>query len=333
MHPDPIPRFRLLRDVLRLDPADAAYQGAEENIKKSKWVCLLQNTQQADGTWGRFHTRDTRLKQPFPTTEIAITIALDTGLDKNDPIVHKALGRILDYVDGKTSWPDPAEKHDNPLAWLVWVQHFSAAVVAQIDQYHPSLGKFWSLWAEALKAAFHSETYDRKREIEALNTLLKCRMKDPVPFHKKYPLLILSATDQRLPERLERMLLSFVMNSPTGIYYVYDRKISLLPAIHSKGFWSWVRAQKMLSRFRLWRELSEDAVNWIWDQRTKEGFWDSGSKTARMPYSSFPLSESWRRPENRIIDCSVELLTLLSKCFELDLDQSVTSLLESVTVT
>lgn len=29
MHPDPVPRFRLLRDVPRLDPEDALYREAE----------------------------------------------------------------------------------------------------------------------------------------------------------------------------------------------------------------------------------------------------------------------------------------------------------------
>jgi len=39
----------------------------------------LKCSQMADGTWGRFHTRDSRVKQPFPTTESAIATALDLG--------------------------------------------------------------------------------------------------------------------------------------------------------------------------------------------------------------------------------------------------------------
>ena len=127
-----------------------------------------------------------------------------------------------------------------------------------------------------------------------------------------HPLLILSATDHQLPSDLERRLLDFVMHTPTGIYYVYDKAIHMQPAILSKGFWGWIQAHKLLSRFRLWSELAVDALNWIWAQRNEQGFWDLGSKVYRKPYSSFPLSETWRRPENRLIDGTVEMLALLS---------------------
>jgi hypothetical protein len=196
------------------------------------------------------------------------------------------------------------------------VKHFSAAVLALIDKHHPRLDAYWDVWSEVLKVAFHSGKYDRQREIDALNSLLECRMKNPVPFHKKYPLLILSATGKQLSGDLERVMLDFVMNAPLGIYYVYGKDLSVLPPILSRDFWNWCRAHQLLSRFRLWQELSTEAVNWIWAQRTAQGFWDLGSKISRKPFSSFPLSESWRRPENRIIDSTVEMLGLLSKRFK-----------------
>jgi hypothetical protein len=293
MQPDPVPRFRLLRDVLRYDPADAAYQEAERGLGQSKWVSLLADSQWDDGTWGRFHTQDTSRKQPFPTTESAIAIALELGLDRHSSILQKAMPIILDYVDGKAIWPDPPEKHDNPQAWYVWVWHFSAAILALIDPHHARLDEFWALWAEALQATFQSGTYDRQEEIVALNALMRCRMKNPVPFHVRYPLLILSATHNRLSDGLERRMLDFVMH-----------------------FGPWFYAHRLLSRFRLWKELAVDGLNWIWKQRTPEGFWDFGSKIGRKPYTGFPLSESWRQSENRIIDCTTTVLGLLSKCFD-----------------
>ena len=32
MHPDPVPRFRFLRDVLWLEPMDTAYRAANKNL-------------------------------------------------------------------------------------------------------------------------------------------------------------------------------------------------------------------------------------------------------------------------------------------------------------
>ena len=185
----------------------------------------------------------------------------------------------------------------------------------RIDRFHPQLDAFWSLWAQALHDAFQSGSYDRMREIAALNELLDCRMKNPVPFHKRYPLLILSATRHQLSDDLERKMLDYVMHTPSGIYYVYEKNISINPPILSRDFGGWLRAHQLLSRFRLWTTLATEAVNWIWAQRTDEGFWDVGSSIARKPWTSFPLSESWRRPKNRIIDSTVEILGLLSKVY------------------
>jgi len=314
-NPDPVPRLRLLRDVLRVDPAEAVYREAQNRLEASKWVTLLRDSQLPDGTWGRFHSQDSRVKQPFPTTESAIAIGLACGLEKDHPILAKAIEPILDYVEGRATWPDPAEKHDNPLAWDVWVRHFSAAVLASVDPTHPCLQEFRQIWAEAVKVSFGSGTYDRQAEIRILNQLLDCRMKDPVPFHRKYPLWILSATANHLPAELEDKVIDYLLHAPQGIYYVCAGPLSLLPPISQRYFWSWMQGHRLLSRFRSWKSACANAADWIWSQRNELGLWDLGGQISRKPFTSLPLSESWKRSENRVIDSSVEVLTLLSRCF------------------
>ncbi len=315
LNPDPAPRFRLLRDVLRADPACPAYVRAQAALQGSKWVARLENSQQADGSWGRFHTQDSSVKQPIPTTEAAIHEALGIGLDGTHPVLARVIPLLLAYMDGRLDWPDPPEKHDNPLAWYVWERHYAAAALAQIDPTHPSLDVFWALWAEALTAAFQSGAYDRQREIAVLNDLLQCRMKNPVPFHVLPPLLILSAGGRRLPQELERRVLDFVLHYPRGIYYVYDQAISNPPPLAAKHFWNWFRAHQLLSRFPLWKERCAEAANWIWRQRGSDGLWDLGAGAYRRPYSCFPLSEDWCHPLNRRVDSSLEMLGLLARCF------------------
>lgn len=314
--PDPIPRLRLARDVLRLDADSAEFLAAQAGVGLSKWVALLEATQQPDGTWGRFHSQDSRLKQPFPTTENAITAALDAGLDRTSPLLARTMIPLMAFVQGAQIWSDRPEKHDNPLAWAVWVRQFSAAVLAQIDRFDPHLDEFFAVWAEAVSAVFQSGVYDRQAEIRALNRLLECRMKDPVPYHRKYPLLILSCGRRSLPPALEDRLLEHVMHYPAGIYYVCDQPISQMPAIRSRGFWQWCQAVKLLSRFPRWKHHAAEAANWLWAQRGEDGLWDFGSAVPRRPFSSLPLSESWRQVEKRVMDSSVEALSLLARCVD-----------------
>lgn len=82
---------------------------------------------------------------------------------------------------------------------------------------------------------------------------------------------------------------------------------------HQLFLFEWIHTHQLLSRFRDWSEISSQTVNWIWEKRTEEGFWDLGRSAARRPYSSFLLSESRRRPQNRVIDSTVEMLGLLAK--------------------
>jgi hypothetical protein len=316
LDPDPIPRFRLLRDVLRLNPASPEYTQAAATVQETAIVKLLRSSQHPDGTWGRFHTQDTSVKQPFLATEGAIAVALSSGLDRHDPILVRVQAAILDYMHARTCWPDPPEKHDNPLAWYVWVPHVSAAVLSLIDRFHPSLEPFWRIWVAAEQAAFQSGSYDRQKEITALVDLLDCRMKNPIPVTSKYPLLLLSSTHNPLPDGLERHLLSFILTYPRCIYYTYEKSLQDMPSIQDRHFWSWTQAHALLSRFGLWKEMAVEALNWIWEQRNEQGFWDLGRKMARRPFTPFPLSESWRRPENRLIDYTVEMLTLLSSGVE-----------------
>jgi hypothetical protein len=313
LDPDPVPRFRLLRDVLRLPPEDAELRRAGKALEDAALVRLLRGTQLPDGTWGRFHSRDSRIKAAFPTTELAIKAALSSGLDARSPLLRRTIRTIELYAQGRAEWPDPPEKHDNPLAWRVWERHFSAAVLAEIEPGHPLLEGFRRVWGEAFAAAFRSGAYYRAQEIRSLNGLLGCRMKDPVPFHRKYPLLILSSGKGSLSPRNERLLLDFVMNLPEGIYYVHDGKVSDAPSLRDGRFWPWMAAQALLSRFGAWRRAGSGAVDHAWSMRGADGLWDPGPGVARRPYTPFPLSEDWRKPGKRVIDASIEILALVSR--------------------
>ena len=242
-------------------------------------------------------------------------MALDCGLDSGHRIIQRLLPTLLDNVAGDYIWPDWPEKHDNPAAWPIWVRHYSAAALATINPLHTAIDEFWNIRAESLVEAFASGVYDRAKEIAALNRLLDCRMKNPVPFHSEPSVQVIAATDNDLPESIERSVINYLVTSETGIYYTYDKSIEKPLSTNDRRFCAWIRALYLLSRFRLWNEFSEEPLNAVWAQRDDSGLWDVGGKVARKPFTSFPLSDSWRRRENRTIDSTVEVLGLLSTVF------------------
>lgn len=76
--------FNILDRIQELSPCAAVryrikrIQKQEIDLKlfdefyNSKWVELLKANQLDDGGYGRFHSRNSKIKQKFPTTELAI---------------------------------------------------------------------------------------------------------------------------------------------------------------------------------------------------------------------------------------------------------------------
>ncbi len=313
MDPDPAPRYLVMRDLLHGAPGDPGFDAAAQDLSGSRWVIALSSAQQPDGAWGRFHSRDSRVKSAFPTTELAIRRALALGLDRRSPVLRKVSGFIQSYLEGKISWPDPLEKHDDPRVFPYNTRSISAGMLALIEPDHPLLDPLWSLWADLVEAAFAGGAYDAKAELARHQQLSGIPSKRLLPFHFYYPLLILSAAHP-LPQGLEERLLAYLLHKPDGIYYIYGRRLDTPPALEAKEFTSWLHGQEILARFRGWKACAPEILNGLWDQRNEAGLWDPGKEAARS--QAFPLSESWRRAENRTIDCSVKILGLMQRYFE-----------------
>ena len=314
LDPDPLPRYLVLRDLLRCSPDEAIFHEAGQAAWRSRWVRELESAQQPDGTWGRFHTQDTRVKTPIPTTEFAIRRALALGLDRRSPMLQKTANYIQAHLRGEVTWSDPPEKHDHPGLWAVNIRSVSAAMLALMDPDHPLLDPLWERWAEIVSAAFESGRYDSQAELARHQSLTGIPSRRLYPFHVFYPLVILSATRRRLPGELERQMLEYLFHRPGGIYYICDKPLDAFPRLGEKGFESWLHAQEILARFGGWKEFAPPVLNWIWNQRGENGLWEIG-QVAYCSYS-FPLSESWRRPGSRLVDCSVWVLRLLGRYFE-----------------
>ena len=142
MNPDPIPRFLILRDLLGFDSDSMAYRKAETGLLDSRWIKTLHESQWSDGTWGRFHTQNTKVKQPIPTTEMAVSLAVGSGLDKRSALLEKTTQFLVDHIRGTAKWRDFPEKQDNPAAWFVITPYISAAVLSLVDADYPEIATF-----------------------------------------------------------------------------------------------------------------------------------------------------------------------------------------------
>lgn len=217
---------------------------------------------------------------------------------------------MVRHLQGEEEWSDPPEKHDG---WPVNIRVVTAATLARIDPDHPCLDPKWRLWAEIFHRTFDGGEYCAEAEAQAQRELNGIQAKNKhLKLWMMYPLILLSSTGNRLPVDLERALLRWLWTREEGMYYVYSGCLSRFPAIGSRPFPAWVTALDVLSKFQSWPEIGQAAVTWLWEQKNDDGLWDFGPGANTLPY--FPLSDTWRNPLDRQIDCSTRVLSLLVKC-------------------
>jgi hypothetical protein len=304
LEPDSILAFRLLREVLQVPPDDPTLLMLKNTVVRSKWVRQLEESQQPDGSWGRFHSQDTKKKTIFHTTEEAIDRAFALGQDSDTGMLIKARQHILDVLNGDARISDRDEKSES---WPLLIRLILTGRLAQIDPTSLELDPFWSYLAEVIEQAFTSGSYHLEDEEAAY--LQISRVHAPGGFlESQHALWILSS--RRLPDLLDRALVNWIWHKQNGIRYL---RVPLIdPPPRRIGYW--FRSMNILSRFISWREVSVGLLNQLWIQRNDQGLWDFGSQIARSV--DFPLSNSWRQSINRRLDYSTCSLILLRKYFD-----------------
>ena len=73
----------------------------------------------------------------------------------------------------------------------------------------------------------------------------------------------------------------------------------------------YLAALELLAEYRNSKDMLDFAVKWLYANQSEEGFWDMGSGVKDGIY--FPLSDNWKKKENRIADCTWRILRLLGK--------------------
>jgi hypothetical protein len=304
--PDPAVRCRLLCEVLRLADDDPALEESRSDLQNSRHIQLLAQAQQPDGGWGRFHSRDSQIRTRVPTTEWAVERALALGMRPAAPLLKRAARHIYEMLTWKEEFPDPPEKNDR---WPLGMRLFMAATLASLQPANPILVKERSLWRNIASLTFYSGRYSARAEIRAHQELTGASVAvSYLVLNGRYQVILLGCVRGFLSPDLEQDYVSWLWDLPQGIGYF---GVPLPPPAPSRAgdFERWLASHMLLSRyFPDWAEHAEPLIGWLWDQRIANGGWDFGPRAAGMPY--LPLSDSWRRPDNRATDWTVRILIL-----------------------
>jgi len=273
----------------------------------SKWIQQIVSLQHEDGSWGHFHTLSQPTKAQPMTTEQALRRLRILGLTKDD----EPISRAITYMEQNLKQPFPTvfheKKHDSKtygdLMLATWIRLFdpqnkSALVVA-------------NKWAKIISSAFHDGQYSNERYITAyedefvkLNPKAGC-LADFVVF---YQLAILPGL---LEDIIESAMLDYILPHKRGIVYIYNGPVNVLPEVFMSKKASWyLYAMELLAAYSSAPKKLGFVVSWLLDNRDTDGMWDMG--TVVKDGIHFPLSDSWRKPEDRRRDCTIRVERLLT---------------------
>jgi hypothetical protein len=291
---------------------------AYQKMLKSGWVAELQETQHPDGSWGTFHSENTKApRQRYRTTELAIRRCHVIGLLHEDPILSRAVQYMVGVLEGQCEITDRPEKNDR---WEAGVEMFVAGTLAMVAPYHPVLDPICEKWRYIAERAFASGQYCVEAEKQAHYELHEITSKlRYLSLSNIYALYLLSARPNVLTEQTERALLMWLRELPKGIRYLPDIPLRHTPPNSPfRRIEPWLRSLELLMRFPFWQSSFAHLSEWLWNQRDADNCWDFGPRGSDS--IEVPLSESWRGKGKRKIDYTVKALCLLRKsCSEFSL--------------
>jgi len=272
----------------------------------SKWVQQIVELQHEDGSWGHFHTLSQPTKAQPMTTEQALRRLRILGLTKDvEPI-----SRALAYMEYNLKQPFPTvfheKKHDSKtygdLMLATWIRLF--------DPENEAAFVIANKWARIISSAFQDGQYSNERYITAYESeFVKLNLKagclaDFVVF---YQLALLPGLLER---GVESAMLDYILPHKRGIVYIYNSPVNVLPeAFQSKKANWYLSAMELMAAYNSAPKKLGFVVKWLLDNRDADGMWDMGA--AVKDGIHFPLSDSWRKPEDRKRDCTVRVEKLL----------------------
>lgn len=282
--------------------------------KDVKWAKEIISLQDSEGKWGIFHS----LAQPTTkniTTEQALRRLERLGYTIEDECIQKAVSYMNDCLIGEKSIPDYREKvHD----WDIFTSLMLSTWIRRFTTDNPVANKIGKKWADVISGAFIGGTFNHEEYVSAYTDILGLkpgggRLVDFVNF---YPV---SLVRDCLDEKTEQAVVDYILEGDNGIYYIYNSKIAVLPQVfESKNASYYLAAVELLSKYVHARHKLNFVIDWLNDNRNENGRWDMGKMSNDKVY--FPLSDNWRKREDREADCTERITKLMAELSDVTVD-------------
>ncbi|MDF2872217.1 MAG: hypothetical protein K0R05_3792 [Anaerocolumna sp.] len=306
---DPVPEFIMQKEIYKEPAESPGYKNAYNQINYSKWYRELADEQWEDGSWGRFHTQDSKAanKQKFVTTETALRRALQLSLSKDDPIIAKCIKKMEQYVRGEETWTDRIEMHkDGGKSHLYCRPFLTAANISLFDPENLVVKPMREVFVNTLKISLSKGYFDEEAWIQENRNY-----RGPgLDGWNAYPLMILQSAEC-MSDALQRQYLNYIWHRKGGIYYLPNFPAAEKKNVEDNNFYSWLFLLECLSGFSLFSEFMHDDVLPHLLNEINRIICDDVILT---PTGNVRYSESWRDKSNLKTDVILRIARIIVRC-------------------
>jgi len=303
--------FQVLDRILELSPCAAVQYRIKTILKQevdselfnafysSKWVELLKANQLDDGGFGRFHSRDSKKRQKFPTTEMAVDSIRLLGITRGNPLADKLCDYMEKLLKREIEWPDGFEKNK-------WYRPAQPLFVAsKLSGFGSDCMAYWDVfncWHAILKEAFADGEYNKDRANRISGELLGCDIDGRyIGLNSVYPIELFANMQAEISDELKQSYLKWLHHNGKLIQYtgvVLNRGLNnSLSGVY--------RVYSLLSGFSCFKIEFMEELNQLLDRRNQDGFWSFGKG-----FDCQRLSDDWKSQIRMDIDQTIMLLLL-----------------------
>lgn len=278
------------------------------DYKTGKWAKQILDSRDSEGMWGNFHTLSEPVGNKAITTEQAIRRLRILGFTKEDEPIQLVLDRMCLCVSGRKKIDNYYEKtHD----WVLFEKLMLSAWIRIFEPENEIAMGVAKQWGEIAQKSFSSGQYNRDDDIAAFTSQFGRKPKSgfETGFGMFYHAALLKGI---LSPATENLLLQYYLAKPDGIYYIYDKCLNAPPNVFaSKKTSQYLAAIELLAGYGQARGKLGLVAEWLDSHKDAHGQWDLGAGAKDGVY--FPLSDSWRKQEYRIADCTERITNLMQQ--------------------
>lgn len=271
-----------------------------DEFYNSKWINLLRENQMSDGGYGRFHSRNSKLNQKFPTTERAVDSMKMLGIQRGNFLVDKLCDYMEKILKQEIDWPDGFESNE----WYRTAQRiFVSSKLSVFKSDCKEYVEIFNCWHTILKEAFKEGKYNAERTNSISKELLGCSIDGSyIGLNSIYLIEFFANMQDRICDDLKLCYLKWLHHNRQKIYYT---KIALNQRFDS-NYTDMFRVYYLLSHFSCFNTEFEVELNWLRSIQSEHGLWNLGKD-----FSCQKLSDDWRSGKRMCIDHTIMVLLLL----------------------